>query len=180
VKPSVKAARRYARAFLDLAGREGRCDEVSRDLASLARLADESADWRRFVSQDGLPRERRRLILERIVRDALHPLTWSLLRLLESKRRLGLLRIVGELFAEGLEEARGVRRVTVTSAFDLGTRSQAAVREALGRRCGDALQVRFVTDRGLLAGFAWQIGDTRHDRSAAGALGALRKKWAGA
>lgn len=180
MRPSAKAARRYARAFFDLARREGCTEEALRDLTDLSRMADESVDLRWFLGNYLLPRARRQAVLEQLFRGGLHPLTWSFLRLLESQRRMGLLPMVRTAFGEWLDEAQGVSRAAVTSAFALEVRGEAAVREALRRRHGDNVRVTFGTDRRLLAGFVWQVGDTRCDRSVAGALAELRRKVAGA
>ena len=174
----ARVARRYARAFFDLARRDGCAEAALRDLVNLSRLADECPEWSRFVGNYRLPSARRHDILERLFRDTLHPLTLSLVRLLESRRRLDLLGEVREAFSQWMDEAQGVRRMTVTSAYDLGPRGKTAVRESLSRPYGKAVSVTFETDRALLAGFVWQVGDQRGDRSAAGALAAWRKKLA--
>ena len=169
----AKAARRYAQAFLDLAREEGGLDDAQANLAGLAEVIRACPELAAFLGDYTLPAGKRRAILEETLAPRLHPLTWRLVRFLDDRRRLGLLRDLCEVFHELREREAGVLRGTLESAFALPDAEAAAIRDRLGRKSGGTVALRTSIAPELLGGFRARVGDTVYDCSLATALDAF-------
>jgi F-type H+-transporting ATPase subunit delta len=170
----TKAAGRYARALLELAG-PTHAPRVGQDLAGVERAVAGSPPLAAFLGNYSLSRVARRGVLERLFRDRADALTWRFILFLESKKRLALLPAAAGAFHDAHERAQGLRKVDLALARELEPASLARVAGAIERavHARADLAVRVQTD--LLGGFRFQAEDRVYDYSVAGRLDGLRE-----
>jgi F-type H+-transporting ATPase subunit delta len=89
----------------------------------------------------------------------------SFFRVLIEADRLGLLPEIRTLFDALKDEADGVARAQIISAFPLDDAQLAALRKGLERRFGKKVEATVSVDRALIGGAKIIVGDTVIDAS---------------
>jgi F-type H+-transporting ATPase subunit delta len=172
-------ARRYARALLDVAGREGETTALAlRDeLRAFSPLVSGHAGLRRALLHPGLGAEPRRRVLAALAeRAGASVLLRRLLDLLASRDRVVLLPDVAEAYAELANAARGIVSAEAVSAVAL---PGAQVR-ALAAALGGAVELQTRVDPGLVGGLLVRVGGRTYDGTVRTRLAALRRRLAAA
>lgn len=175
MKLRPRVARRYARALHDQAVASRTLAEVTRDMEQLRHGLAGSIDLVAFLNNYLLPRAARLRVLRALWAETLHPLTWKFVRLLESKRRLGILDDIGAEFVEFEEASQGLVRGSLASAYALPAQDVGEIAGQLGRRLGKQVILQAAEERGLLGGYRLRVGDWVYDLSLAARLRMLRQ-----
>jgi F-type H+-transporting ATPase subunit delta len=173
------AARRYARAALEIArGQGGTAPETTRtELAALAGLLDADATIRGLLLGRALAPEARRRAASAVAGAAKpSPLTQRLLEMLAGHDRLALLPALAEAYAAAWNAAQGIVTAEAVSAValepvQLETLS-GALRDALGAR----VDLRARVDAAVLGGVLVNAGGRTYDGTVRGRLLALRRR----
>jgi F-type H+-transporting ATPase subunit delta len=150
-------------------------DSVRGDLAKIQSDLAGSGDLRGFIGNYQYSSARRLGILESLFATRVHPLVWRFIRLLESKRRLGLLAEICADFKDLDERQRGILRGRLTSAFALSAETVKDVALHAGERIKKQLILETEEKPGLLGGCRLQVGDTVYDFSLAARLRMIRQ-----
>ena len=159
-------ARRYVGALVALAEQEGAVEAVSKDMASLRQLWQESAEWR-FVATD--PRldydEVLKTVAHIVIMAELNKLTGNFLAIVAQNRRLNMLPLLIETFFEEVSLRRGESRAFVRVAHGLSDAQQAALSDALTTVVGGKVNISMVEDPSLIGGLTVKIGSRYLDAS---------------
>jgi len=170
-------ARRYARAFCELADEEQASEVVARDMERLRALV--SAADGELVSTLSNPvftlAERQVALRAALERLRFHPLLGSMLELLLAKNRFAWLPQVIEAWRERTDRAAGRVRASVTTARPLTPELLQQVRQALSQATGAQVELTTHTDASLLAGLVVKLGDSVYDASLRARLVGLEK-----
>jgi F-type H+-transporting ATPase subunit delta len=170
-------ARRYARALLDVAGREGKVTTLAlRDeLRAFAALVSGHSELQRALLHPGLGPERRRRLLAAVAeRAGTTTLLRRLIDLLAARDRLALLPDVTDAYADAANTAHGVVSAEAVSAVPLGD----AQRRALAKALGETVELRTRTEPALLGGILVRVGGRTYDGTVRTRLAALRRRLA--
>jgi F-type H+-transporting ATPase subunit delta len=158
-------ARRYARALLQVALERGQEDDVLARLQGLQELWCAMPDLRHAIKDPQLPPERRITVLRQIAGEDSPEVLQEFLRVIVERRRVEVLRFGGTLLGEMLDEARGVRHATVTSAYPLSPDQEQRLREALRQVLGTEVILSTRLDPTIIGGVAARVGDLVLDGS---------------
>ena len=172
-------ARRYARALLDTAGREGTEATLAlRDeLRACSALVSGQAELQRALRHPGLGAERRRRLLAAVAeRAGTTTLLRRLVDLLAARERLALLPDVADAYAEAANAAHGVVSAEAASAVPLGD----AQRRALAAALGETVELRTRVEPALLGGVLVRVGGRTYDGTVRARLATLRRRLAAA
>jgi len=162
-------ARPYAEAAFARAQESNQVDAWSGVLVTLSAVATDP----RMAEQIGnpnLPRERLRDAILEIAGDGIPSEVGNLVSLLAANNRLSALPEIARLFEALRIQHQGVRRVQVSSAFELGEDAQRDLAAALKKRLGAAVEMTVATDPSLLGGIQIRAGDLVIDGSVRGKL----------
>ena len=175
-----KAARRYAKAFFDLAVENGAAEAVRADLTALSEVLAGSPELARFLLNYSVSPDRRVQILGDLLerRGNAHKLLTRFVLFLEDRKRMNLLQDVLVEFERLYDAHTGILRVDVTSAIPLTPGQQAALCERLGRKFGKRIEAAYGENPALLGGFQVKVGDTVYDSSLETQLRSLNRKMA--
>lgn len=160
-------ARRYARAFIDLAEEQGAVEEVGADLdRALAAVRAEGDLLFAALSNPvfTLP-ERRAVLMQVLPRLELRKPTQNLLQLLLDKRRFGLLPELVEIYRGYADDKARRVRVLVTTAEPLTPQLETEVRAALEQMTGKEVVMDTRVKPELIGGMVARVGDTVYDAS---------------
>jgi F-type H+-transporting ATPase subunit delta len=173
------AARRYARAILEVArGQGGTVAEATQaEIEALARLLAADAGVREAFLDRALPAEARRRAAAAIASTAkLTPLTAKVLEMLAAHDRLALLPALAEAYRAALNAARGVVTAEAVSAHPLDPEQEKALAASLGRALGAPVDLRTRVDAAVLGGVLVSAGGRTYDGTVRGRLSALRRR----
>jgi F-type H+-transporting ATPase subunit delta len=177
------AAKRYAEAAAGLARQDGSWDTWRQDLQALSQALQDGR-LLQALQNERVPVERKRQVLHTLFEGRVSPGARNLLLLLARRRRLELLGDVVSWFDELADRARGVRRITVTTAAAL-TESQ---RERLLQRLAGAtgapgapgaagtVELSEEVDPAIIGGLVVRQEDIIQDYSVKARLEALRER----
>lgn len=174
-------ARRYARAFIELAAEQGVVDRLGDELAravTAVRSHDDLA-FSALCNPVFTLAERRAVLGELLARLGLHPLTANLLRLLLDKGRFSALPDVLEVYVTQADERAGRARVIVETAEPLSAQLEAAVQQALSKSTGKKVVVETRVRPELIGGIVARVGGTVYDASVKHRLEDIRQRLLG-
>ncbi len=166
------AGRRYALALIEIARADGDADSWLTAVEGLASLTEES----RFVDAlqaDGMTDEAFIAVVRRVV-PGIAAKQLNLFRLLRRKGRLSLGRSIASYFRELMDEERSVLRAVVTTAVDLDSDREAAVKRRLQEQTGRTVEIETRVDPAILGGMTVRVGDQLVDGSTRTRLRSLR------
>ena len=171
-------ARRYARAFLDVAKAEEpkKIEALEQELQALAVLWRASPELRNVIAHPTVARAQKQSSVAAALAGKVSPLTLRFVRLLIDRKRLSLILDVAQEFADVADEAQGVVRAKVSSFMPL----PAAQREKLLAKirafsARPNVRLEEKVDASLLGGILVRVGDQVLDGSVAGKLRKLRE-----
>ena len=168
----ITVARPYAEAAYELA-REG--DALPHWSEMLRMAAAVAADGRMRAALDNpklAAAEKESLFLS-ICGDKLDPGGRNFIRVLIEADRIGLLPEIRTLFDALKDDADGVARARISSAFPLDDAQLAALTKGLEKRFGRKVQATVNVDPSLIGGARIVVGDTVIDGSVRGELQAM-------
>jgi F-type H+-transporting ATPase subunit delta len=167
------AARRYAEAAFELAGRDDNHEQWDEDLKLAAELVtDERIS--RIVDNPAVPVGDRDQILGRLLEKRVSRAVLNLVRLLAQRGRIDLLPAVSRQFSRLFDQLQGVVPATVTSASPLEPEQEEAVRARIEELTGRTVRLTSAVNADLIGGVMVQVGDQLIDSSVRGRLERLR------
>jgi F-type H+-transporting ATPase subunit delta len=168
------AARRYAEAAFEVAGRDG-THERWRDELALAAQVLGTPEVARIVGSKHVPLANREALIRRALGTRVQPQVLNLIRLFVRRDKLDLLPAVAAEFKALLNRRQGIVPAVVTSASPLTAAEDAAVRLKVARIAGAQVDLSTRVDPALIGGLTVRIGDRLIDASVRGRLERLRE-----
>ncbi|MEN9360945.1 MAG: hypothetical protein RL095_2480 [Verrucomicrobiota bacterium] len=170
---NLKAARRYAGTFFQIALEKGQQDSVRAGFKSVAAACAGSPELREALRSPVIASDRRAAML-RAAFAGLDKLSLDFVLFLAAKGRADSLAALCEEYESLWCERAGVAKVTVTSADSLAPSEIATLQERLAARLGKKVELSTIVDSSLIAGFRARAGDLVFDCSARTQLEQLR------
>jgi len=159
-------AQRYAAALFELADAKHQLDAVAADLGGLAKVVDDSADFRRLINSPVLSRADQGKAVAAIAEKAgLNALTAKFLGLLAKNRRLFALPAIIGAFKKILATRRGEMTAEVWSARPLSAAQESALADAIKRAHGAKVTMEVRQDPSLIGGLVVKVGSRMIDSS---------------
>ena len=162
--------RGYAQALLSIAEAEGVLDRVQDELYAFAKSVDRHADLREALTDDGLPSERKKAVIDELLGERAHPLTATLVGFLVDA---GQARRIGPIAEELAREAahRSERTLAeVTVAVPLTDAQRSKLADALEKATGHPVELKVAVDPSVIGGVIARVGDEVFDGSLASRL----------
>lgn len=159
-------AERYARAFFDVAGGEGRYERCYDELKRFAGVLETNRGLEDFLSNPVFDIKDKKAVIGEVLQNLdLSPYTVNFLNLLVDKRRIGILREIEENYRRLMDNTLGIARVQVKTAFPLTTDLYAALKRGLESFTGKQVDMQVEEDASLLGGIVVRVGDKLYDGS---------------
>jgi len=183
------AARRYARALLDVALAQ-KDEGLRADLGRLAGLYAAHAELRHVLLHPALPAEKKRAVVAALwgqptrqagaaVQGRPSELLLRLLDLLVQRDRVELLPLIAQAYGRLWNAQRGVVEAEAVSARELDEAEARGVSAAAARATGKQVELERRVDPSLMGGMLLRMGGRIYDGSVRARLRALRERLAG-
>ncbi|MDR3358899.1 MAG: F0F1 ATP synthase subunit delta [Desulfovibrio sp.] len=170
-------ARRYANAIFALGRRKGD-KALTRHgycLAVLGEMIDGSPELAMTLKSPVVSVEEKKAVMGKLLAGVkADAVMRNFCFLLADKGRLAFLREIASCYGRLLDAAKGVVRGRLTTAVPLSGKKQSAVKAALEKKSGKAIELTFTVDKDILGGVVLSMGDRVLDASLRAQLGILR------
>ena len=171
------AARRYARALIDVAGPAGAAD-VKSALGQAAVVVAQNAALRQALSHPALAAERKKALLKAVFKGT--PAVFvRLLELLVDRGRLGLLGLIQQEFVALYNASHGIVVARAVSAQALDPGQQQALGAALRAVTGKQVEIEASLEPAVLGGLRIEMEGRVYDGSVRARLAALKQRLRG-
>jgi F-type H+-transporting ATPase subunit delta len=170
------AARRYARALLDVAQKQGDATTFRGELEQLSGTIAGHKELAALFFRPGLGAERRAKLVNAVFGGRVSELASRLLGLLAERDRLALLPTITEAFVRLHNESRGVLPAEARSAVALDAAQQDALAAALKRATGRDIELKLAVDPSVLGGLLVTMGGRTYDGTVRRQLQSLRQR----
>ena len=163
---SSNIAKRYARAFFEIAGEEKRYEDYYHELSRFSAVLQENKNLGEFLANPVFDQPDKKAVLKSVLEKIpVSPLTANFLNLLIDKRRIGILSAIEGCYRELMDSALKKARVSVSTAFPLTSELSIGLQKALEGLTGREVEMTVIEDPTLLGGIVVRVGDTLYDGS---------------
>jgi len=173
---SSDLAKRYARAFFDIAVEEGKIEDYGRELLSFSSIVVQNKALQEFLANPIFELKAKKTVIEELLgRVTMSDRTANFLRLLVDKQRIGMLGEVENAYRELMDKTLKKVRVSVRTAYPLTADLEQALRQRVADMTGKEVEMTVEDDTSLIGGLVVRVGDTLYDGSIKAQLGNIRK-----
>jgi F-type H+-transporting ATPase subunit delta len=173
---SSDLAKRYARAFFDIAVEEGKLEEYGGELAGFTSIVAENKSLQEFLSNPIFDLKSKKTVIDDLLgRVKMSERTANLLRLLVDKQRIGMLGEMENAYRDLMDKSLKKVRVSVRTAYPLTSELEGALRVRVAEMTGKEVEMTVEDDSSLIGGLVVRVGDTLYDGSIKTQLGNIRK-----
>ena len=168
----ITIARPYAEAVFALA-RDKNALPVWGEMLRLASSVAADPQMRTALDSPKLPTSAKESLLLSVCGEGLNPDGKSFVRVLIEADRIGLLAEIRELFGALKDEAEGVARAHIATAFAMDDAQLSALKAMLEKRFGKKIEATVSVDPELIGGVKIVVGDTVIDATVRAELQAM-------
>jgi F-type H+-transporting ATPase subunit delta len=173
---SSDLAKRYARAFFDIAVEEGKIEDYGRELAAFATLIAQNKALQEFLANPIFELKSKKNVIEELLgRSQISGRTANFLRLLVDKQRINFLGEVENAYREFMDKSLKKVRVSVKTPYPLTSELEGALKQRVAEMTGKEVEMIVEDDTSLIGGLIVRVGDTMYDGSIKTQLGNIRK-----
>jgi len=168
-------AKRYARAFFDIAAEENRYEEYYGELLKFSSIIEESGDLKDFLANPIFDNDDKKAVVKILLEKvSLSGIAANFLNLLADKQRINALPEIVQCYREMMDEALKKVRVQVKTAFPLSAELSGGLAKSLEALTGKQVEMTIEEDSSLLGGVVVKVGDTLYDGSIKSQLNNIR------
>ena len=160
-------AKRWAKALMELLQENSGVskDDVLDDLLEVNENIQSSRELSDILKNPSVSLEEKEVVLSKLFENKLMPVSFTFLKLLNSKSRLDILEEVSDEFKKELEDLNNIVQVQVTSAIELSDEKKNYVRDNIARKLEKDVRPSWVVDSSIIGGLIVNINETIIDSS---------------
>ena len=171
-----RAAKRYAKALIELAAERDTLQEVDSDMRHISASIDENPELRNLLQNPIINGEVKQDALQGFYGD-LSPLALDTIRVLVENKRIELLQNVADQYIILYEQLKQEDVAEVTTAITLDQALEKKLLQKLKKITGNTVTLNNTIDESILGGFILRIGDIQYNASIASKLENLRREF---
>jgi F-type H+-transporting ATPase subunit delta len=158
-------ARRYAKAFYELAADRKKIDVVAKDMTDLSEMSEFPA-FRSFLKNPLIKRSEQLAAIEAIAKKAkLDKTTQDFLATIARNGRLPALPYIVKAVRTQISEGRGEVKAEITSARSLSSAQLKKLTESLKKTTGTEIDITVKIDESIMGGLIIKLGSLMIDQS---------------
>lgn len=175
---TVRSAKRYAKALLDIAIEQKSEDAVKADMEVLLSALNQSRELRNMMLSPVVKADQKQLIIKEVFADHIGDLSMKFLQLLTGKHREMFLREMAAAYEDAWREHKNIKQLQITSAHSLTAdqRKEMLVR-AKSLTDNSVIEIEERVDPELIGGFVLRLDDKQIDTSIASQIKELRSSF---
>ena len=172
---SLIIAKKYAKALLGIALKDGNYEALGQDLDKMADLLRENKELRVVLRSAAFRKPTRKAIFRKIgERLGLAPTTIEFIELLIQKKRIDLFFEITKVYRDRCDEVAGRTRTTLVTPMELPSGLVQEIKSQLESLTGKEVILSLEKDPSLIGGFLTRIGNVVYDGSLKAQIAKLR------
>lgn len=172
----TRAAKRYAKAILDLAKDQNVAEEVNRDMEDIAKTISGSDELQEFLASPVVKTRMKKDALVEIFKNP-NSITTGAFDILLENNRINILKAVAQKYTFLYNEMNQVQVATVTTAVPLNAQLEAKILAKIKEITGRGATIKSEIDPSIIGGFVMRIGDLQYNASVANSLSNLGREF---
>ena len=156
----TKAARRYAKALLELGKERDEVQAILDDMNFISNTIEDARDLVLFLQSPIVKYDDKQAVLEELFSDEVQESTRLFLKLLARKNRVNILDQIAEGYIQAYRKYAGIIEVEVSVARELEKDQQEALHQKLEDITSKEVLLNVTIDESLRGGMAVRIDDT--------------------
>jgi F-type H+-transporting ATPase subunit delta len=174
---SSRAAIRYAKAVLDQANEANMGNVIFDDMKSVSATLEGSKELRTVLQSPVIKSDDKKQALVNIFSDT-SEVTKSLIEILTTNKRIGLLGQVASSYMNLYNAAQGVQVAKVITAVPLTAELESKVLQKVKEMTGsNQVTIENTIDEDIIGGFILRVGDLQYNASIANKLGNIKREF---
>jgi F-type H+-transporting ATPase subunit delta len=169
------AVRGYAQGLLSIAEAEGVLDRVEDELYAFAKSVERHADLREALTDEALPSERKKALIDELLGARTHPLTATLVGFLVDAGQARRIEQIAEELAREAAHRSEQTLAEVRVAVPLTDAQRTKLEKALTKATGHPVELKVDVDPSVIGGVVARVGDEVFDGSVASRLAEARQ-----
>lgn len=137
----------------------------SADLNTVLEVIKTSADFMHIMSNPAIDLNVKFSILDEIFKNKIDDKVLQFIKILTEKNRLVELEEIRDAYNEKVNEANNIKLVEITSAIELNEDFKTRIINKLGEKLGKTIVPEWKTDKEIISGLVFKIGDDIVDAS---------------
>jgi F-type H+-transporting ATPase subunit delta len=143
---------KYAEALFELARENNTLQQVKDELLAVKKVLDGNERLKDIVFHPGINKEEKKQIIAQVFGGRLSKTVINFLMLIVDKKREGIITQICSIFAEKVDEAMGIKKVTIETAYPLDPDEKSGLVSKLERVMKAKLVVDAKVNEGMLGG----------------------------
>ncbi|MDT0689643.1 ATP synthase F1 subunit delta [Salegentibacter sp. F188] len=172
----TRAAQRYAKAIISLAGDNNVTKDVKNDMDTIVQTIAGSSDLKNMLKSPVIKDSVKRSALKEIFKDA-NGVTLGAFDILIENGRINNLDAVAKQYLKLYHNTSGLQEAIVTTAVPYSVELSGKIQDKIKELTGAGAIVKNVIDESMIGGFILRIGDLQYDASIARNLDNLKRKF---
>ena len=173
----VRVAHRYASALIGVSDEMKNLDIIFRDFEFIDKMIREVRELALFLKNPILKTEKKKQVLQELLRSRISDITMKFILLLTVKNREGLLPEIIHEFYRLRDEKLGILNVSVRTAVKFSASQEDHLVRQVSTATKKKVRMKYILDASLKGGFTVQFEDTVWDASVRHQLELLRLKF---
>jgi F-type H+-transporting ATPase subunit delta len=169
-------ARRYATALYQEADRLDAVETVDDDVSLLRDSLQDNRELSRFFESPVIPNDKKKAVIQSLLKDRVGSLTLDFLHLLVRKDRETMVASILDRYRKLRDEQQGIIDVHARVAQPLSDDDRASLSDTLEEKTGRTVRLHVTEDPDLIGGIVIRIGDRVFDGSVQNKLATLRER----
>lgn len=172
----TRAAKRYAKAVLNLAKDQNTIEAVNNDLTLITNTVTNSKDLSDMLQNPVLRSEIKKSALLEVFKNS-NAITIGLINTLISNKRINILSEVASRYNQLYDKYRGSEVAIVTTAIPLTDDLKSKVLAKAKELTGIDIVVKNIVDESIIGGFILRVGDIQYNASITNKLNKLKREF---
>lgn len=173
----AKSAKRYARAFYELALESNKIDQLLKDFGLISQIVADSDELKNLLRVPIISNEERYKILVSIFENKVDKVTLKFLEFLVEKNRIALIEDVFADLVDLFNDDNNIQKIDVYSAFKLSDDELKSIEKKVEAKFSKKVISKMHILPELIGGFKIQLGDQVYDFSILSQLNELKNNF---
>lgn len=172
---SVRAAKRYAKAIIDIASDKGVIDVIEKDMSLIITTFESSIDLKTTIFNATINGDVKKNVLLEVF-SSVDSITKNVFEVLRQNKRFELLVTIAEQYRLEFESINNMQQVQVTTAFAMTEAIEKQVLAKIATLSDKKIILKNTLDPSIIGGFIIRIGDQQYNASVGQKLRTLSRE----
>lgn len=165
---------RYAKALIDLANEKGVVELVNKDMTFFEEICNQNDEFKKVMANPIIRHEKKLNILNKIFKNNVHDVTFSIFNVLTKKNRESLIYSIAKEFQNLFNIQNNIQVATVSTVSELTDEQRKSFQKLIADSTGKSVVLQEKVDESLIGGYLLRINDTQIDTSVKKKLNELK------